>query len=403
MIELTLSQARRFLLAQQFLSPPRALSGTDGILQIIERLGCIQYDPVDIVGHNPELVLQARVTDYTPALLNDLLYQQRRLWDGFDKVMCIYLASDWPHFTRRRAVMQRYYRAEEREAMQLADMVLTTLREQGPHSSIDFDHDGRTEWHWGGTRLVRATLESLYFCGEIGIHHRTGTRRYFDLTERLLPDGLMESADPHGSLEDYHDWHVLRRVGSLGLANPGAGEHWQGIVEAKSPQRQAALQRLLAAGKVQEVRVAGLPGRVFYLRTADEALLQAVDAPLEPRATFLAPLDNLLWQRERLKWLFNFDYIWEVYKPAALRSYGHYTLPVLYGEQFVARFDPQLNRKAQRLTIQNWWWEEGLQPDESMLRALSAQMQAFGTYLNVREIVLGEACAADPAVQRMLA
>lgn len=386
MIQLTLTQARRFLLAQQFLAPPRSLTSKADILTMFDRLGCIQYDPVNIVGHNPDLVLQARVAGYTPALLDELLYTDRSLWDGFDKVMSIYPARDWPYFARRRAAMGAWYTAAEREPMQLAEMVRAALREKGPLCSLDFDHDGRTEWHWGGTRLVRATLESLFFSGEIGVHHRTGTRRYFDLAERLLPAEVLAAPDPNATLEDYHDWHVLRRIGGLGLANFGAGEHWLAILDAKTPQRQAALQRLISRGAVEQVSIAELPKQAFYIRTADKGLLERVDEPIEPRAAFIAPLDNFLWQRVRLKWLFNFDYIWEVYKPAAQRQYGHYTLPVLYGERFIARFDPQYNRKARRLSIQNWWWEEGVQPDEAMRAAIQQALADFAAYLGADEI-----------------
>jgi len=77
MLQLSLVQARRFLLKHQFLLPPRNLSGPQDALRIFERLGCIQYDPVDQVGHNPELVLQARLANYSPTLLNDLLYTTR--------------------------------------------------------------------------------------------------------------------------------------------------------------------------------------------------------------------------------------------------------------------------------------------------------------------------------------
>ena len=180
---------------------------------------------------------------------------------------------------------------------------------------------------------------------------------------------------------------MLRRVGSLGLANPGAGEHWLGIVEADARQRQASLQRLIARGDVEEVRVVELPRLVFYLRAADRPLLEVVDQPIQPHAVFLAPLDNLLWHRARLKWLFNFDYIWEVYKPAAQRKYGHYTLPVLYGERFIARFDPVYNRKTHCLTIQNWWWEPDVQPDDEMRAALRQALDAFAQYLGASDII----------------
>src|SRR3990172_5339376 len=90
------SQARRFLLAHQFLLPPRQLNGKAGAVEIMRRLGCIQFDPVNVVGWNPDLVLQARLSDYRSGMLDDLLYTDRLFWDGFDKVGSIYLANFFP-------------------------------------------------------------------------------------------------------------------------------------------------------------------------------------------------------------------------------------------------------------------------------------------------------------------
>ncbi|MBP7228018.1 MAG: YcaQ family DNA glycosylase [Longilinea sp.] len=388
MLTLTPSQAQRFLLAQQFLWPPRSLQGKQGILQLMQRLGCIQYDPVNIVGPNPHLVLQARLQDYSPTLLNELLYHDRLLWDGWDKVMSIYSTTDWPYFARRRAIMRQHYAQPDQAGMRLADFVRQNLRQRGPLSSIDIQNQERADWFWGPTRLVRSTLEALYFSGEIGIHHRIGTRRFFDRIENLLSAELLQMPDPFPTLEAYHDWHVLRRIGSLGLAHPGAGEHWGGILECKSAQRQAAIKRLLQQGLIQAVQIIGLPQHAFYLRNADLPLLEDLQ-PVEPCVSFLAPLDNLLWDRQRLRLLFNFDYIWEVYKPPAQRKYGHYTLPVLYGDQFVARFEPSLNRKTGRLTIQNWWWEADQQhPSSPLQQAIAQALQAFAAYLQASSIEL---------------
>ena len=101
---LTLSnqQARRFLLAHHRLWPPYELEGKAGALAYVRRVGCIQFDPLNIVGRNPDLVLQSRVSNYRPALLEELLYQDRRLLDGWDKNMSIYAVEDWPCFRRRR-------------------------------------------------------------------------------------------------------------------------------------------------------------------------------------------------------------------------------------------------------------------------------------------------------------
>lgn len=402
MIQLSLPQARRFLLKQQFLLPPRSLRGTQDALRIFERLGCIQYDPVDQVGHNPELVLQARLADYTPALLNDLLYSTRQLWDGFDKVMSIYQAQDYPFFARQRRRLENDHYHRPLPPPDVTKMVLNEIRSRGPLSSIDIEHEARADWHWGETRLVRAVLESQFGMGALGIHHRVGTRRYFDLVENLLPADLLAAPEPNPTREGYEDWHTLRRVGSLGLAHAGAGEHWLGLLEMKSPQRQAALQRLQRRGEVLPVQVEGLERHTFYLRQADAPLLEDLDhPPAAPQMAFIAPLDNLLWHRDRLRWLFNFDYIWEVYKVPAQRKYGYYVLPVLYGERFIARLDPALDRKAKRFTLRNWWWEEGFTPDDSLLPALRETLAQFLAYLGNPAFSLGEAIANDPVLSKI--
>ena len=212
MLQLSLPQARRFLLKHQFLLPPRSLSGPQDALRIFERLGCIQYDPVDQVGHNPELVLQARLANYTPALLKDLLYSSRQLWDGFDKVMSIYRAEDYPYFTRLRERMKDHHYRRELPPADVTEMVLNEIRRRGPLSSIDIEHEARADWHWGGTRLVRVVLESQFGLGALGIHHRVGTRRFFDLTENLLPRIHLQSTR---SLS-----HI---AGTPGLAYPAPG------------------------------------------------------------------------------------------------------------------------------------------------------------------------------------
>src|SRR3989304_3642978 len=132
--------------------------------------------------------------------------------------------------------------------MATAPQLLESIRRFGPHSSIDFEHDERIDHAWGREpRLVRAALEELYAMGDLGIQRRMGSRRVYDLVERLLPAALIEASDPHPSLEAYHDWHVLRRICGLGLADSRSGDYWLGIVGRKSPQRREALCPLVRA------------------------------------------------------------------------------------------------------------------------------------------------------------
>ncbi len=399
---LSKAQARRFLLAHQHLRPPRQLHGKAGILEFIRHVGCIQFDPINIVGCNPDLVLQSRVADYRPVLLDELLYTDRQLVDGWDKVSSIHLATDRPYFSRHRALMVEQHGDPTSPPMEIAPAVLQAIRERGPLSPIDLKHTATLDWAWGKpARLARATLDVLYAMGELGVHHRVGTRRVFDLIERLFPAELLAAPDPNETEKDYQDWHVLRRVGGLGLANPSAPEYWQGILGVKGQVRRATLARLVGQGDLVTVAVEDVPRRTFFIRTADLPTLEAAqtDGSSIPRAAVLGPLDNLLWDRDLLRRVFDFDYVWEVYKPAAKRKYGYYVLPVLYGDRFVARFDPALDRQTRTLTITNWWWEEGVQPDQAMQAALVTCFREFMRYLDASRIQLGEEVAGEQTLQ----
>lgn len=392
---LTIAAARRFLLLHHFLLPPRQLEGKAAILQIIRHLGCIQYDPVDLVGRNPDLALQARVKDYRPDMLQCLLYKERRLMDGWDKMASIFPVEDYPCFTRHRLEMLRQYGSPEEinprhQGMKLAPQVLAELRQRGPLCSLDFDYDERVAGWWSlNTRLVKLCLDVLSLMQVIGIHHRVRTRRYFDLIERLLPAEIVSALDPFATLEEYHDWHVLRRIGGLGLALAGSGESWGGITHTKTAERNAALRRLTDRGDVLPVAVEGLNGKTFFLRTADLSELEQAQQPPDepPQCSLLPPLDNLLWQRVLLRLIFGFDYMWEVYKKPEDLRYGRYVLPVLYGERFVARLEPAHDRKRRTFAIKNLWWEADVIPDAALRAALAECLRSFATYLGADDII----------------
>lgn len=391
--------ARRFLLAHQRLLPPRQLRGEAGILGFLKHIGCIQFDPIDVVGRNANLVLQSRVRDHRPAVLEDLLYRQRLLLDGWDKLASIYLTSDWPNFARHRTRMVDHHGRPENPAMQLAAEVVERIRREGPLSSIDFAHAEKVQGAWGRpTRLAREALEILNAMGVLGVHRRVGTRRFFDLNDRLLPAELLTQPDPHLDDDDYRAWHVLRRVRTVGLVNPAGAEFWLGIPGLKSRERLAAQARLLERGDLVPVQIEGIPRRTFLMASVDRPTLEAVRSRAQgrPQAALIAPLDNLTWDRQLLRWLFDFDYIWEVYAPAAKRKYGYYVLPVLCGDRFVARVEPRFDRETRVLTIENWWWEAGIEAGRPMQQALNTCLRHFMRYLQAEGLRLGKPLQRKP-------
>lgn len=389
--------ARRFLLAAQGLLPPRVKTGKEGVLETVRTLGAIQFDPINVVGRNPDLVMQSRVRDYRPEMLDGLLYRDRKLVEGWDKMASIFPVEDWPSFARHREKMVREHGDPQGKAMQVAPEVLDKIKRDGPQSSLDFKGYEKADWSWGPAKTSRVALETLFAMGVVGIHHRENNRRYFDVIENLLPEQILGAPDPHPTQSAYQSWHVYRRVGSLKLAQAHAGEHWGGILGLKTPARRQLLHDLCDRGKLLPLGIEELPGRVFFIQDQDVPLLQDVrkDHPAPQRAALVAPLDNLLWHRKLVRWVFDFDYVWEVYKPQQDREYGYYVLPLLFGDRFVARIEPVYEAENRRLVIKGCWWEENM-AEEGMVEAFRACMRDFMGYLGAEEIAVNEELRGRP-------
>ena len=142
------------MLAHQNLWPPRTLRGKAGVLEHMRRVRCIQFDPLNIVGRNPELVLQARVADFRPSMLQELLYRDREFLDGWDKMMSIYPLQDWPYFRRRREGAKTRRGRSRDEVDAVVPRVRDELDARGPLSSIDLDFGQTVDWSWAPTRLA---------------------------------------------------------------------------------------------------------------------------------------------------------------------------------------------------------------------------------------------------------
>ncbi len=377
-LRLDLRAARRLVLEAQGLRPPRSIGRAGGVVGVAERLGSVQFDPIDVVGWSTDLVMQSRVRGYRREHLGRALYKDRSLVHGRDKMACVMPVSDWPLFRRHRNGAAAHYRRRYGELLDGAGRVLDIVRSSGPVSSLEVSREvgGRVISGWGtGARAGRVLLDYLHDTGELAVADRVGTRKVYDLSKRLLGE-LAAKPDPFATEEEYLAWRLWRRVRSLGLADPRDGQGWLGIpVDAAC--RRDLLRGLVEAGELAPVRVDGT-GREWLAEAAaaERPGSPSGGRPPAPRAALLAPLDNLLWSRGSAQRLFGLDYRWEVYVPASKRRYGYYVLPVLYGDRFVARAEPVLRGDPPLLELKGWWWEKGAgvsrRMREECLRGLGA-------------------------------
>jgi uncharacterized protein YcaQ len=395
-MKITKKQAGRFLLAYQKLLPPRKMKGKDGVLQYIHDAGCIQFDPLNMVGINPHLVLQSRIYDYRKEYLQELLYSDRKLLDGWDKNMSIYPAEDWPFFKRYRDEAYKKHGGKSSSIAGILPEIRETIAREGPLSSIDLKFDDLVDWPWAPTRASRAALESMYFWGELIIHHKEGTRKVYDFTDKYLPREILSLPDPNRTMKRYYEWQVKRRIGSVGMLWDRPGDAWLGIRWMKSGERSEAFKSLLRRGEIIALEVEDVKHPIYILKE-DEPLLDDVLrwTDIQKEAAFIAPLDNLLWDRKLIEEIFDFKYTWEVYKPVSERKYGYYVLPVIYGDAFAARFEPRYSKKTGKLEILNWWWEKKTVVSKDMRDALQECLEQFLGYLGASGVEADDTRAQD--------
>lgn len=380
--------ARRFLAIRHLLAPPRALPAEpESVLRVVERLGSLQFDPLEVAGRNHDLVLLSRIAGYRRSWTDGWLYgSDRRLYETYNKGLSIVPTAELPWF---RLTWDRNHErlSGPGEAFvthaELVDELLTRIREGGELAPREVGPREAIAWYWRPTNQVRAILEGLAEAGILGIRRREGNLRVYDLVERLFPEGLLAERHPEREQRKHRLLSRYRGGGLLGTG--GQSELWYGT--GRTAAERAELRRELEAdGAIVPVEVEGLKGQRFVV-AAELPLLDQAEAEVaagwpgggpDPGAAFLAPLDPLVWDRDLLRRLFDFDYIWEVYVPARKRRWGYYVLPILYGDRLVGRIEPRIERRSRTLDVVGLWWEAGFDPlaEPGFVAAFAAALEA---------------------------
>ncbi len=384
-IQLSREEARLFLANYHF-------AQTD-IAGVFERLSTVQYDPLNPVGRNPDLVFQARVPGYRVDDWQHAAYTERVVYDSWDKQACLVPISDW---SQRVLMRTRYEPYHDREILKShaveATAILAALDARGPLSSLELED--RTSYgergSWYGSTVSKRILRALWVSGRLVTHHRKSGRHYYDRPERVIP-AQYYSEPPLLDEDAYHRWIMTRRAKAMGLLRPMAESCiWSACGDAAT--RKRAIAQLVEEGSLTPLHIEGKTWTYYILTN----LLTLLDTkPLLSRMLFLGPLDSILWDRKAVQHIFNFDYMWEVYKPTAQRRWGYYVLPVFYKDRFVARLDSRLEKGT--WNILNWWWEPDVVVDEEMKQALDVAKADFLRYLGANAIQMRNEVATTTA------
>ncbi|HEX7113370.1 MAG TPA: crosslink repair DNA glycosylase YcaQ family protein [Mizugakiibacter sp.] len=385
-------QARQLhLAAQGLLTRPRARATPQALLQAIARMQLLQIDTIHVVARSPYLVLFSRVGAYPPEWL-DALLAEGRLFECWAHEACFAPMADWPlHHAHRESRAQHWaYRharrmhAEHRESM---DRLLAHVRERGPVRAADFERSDGSAGGWWGWKAEKRWLEAWFALGELMVVRRERFQRVYDVRERVLgrldPD---PSTLPAPSAAEARRAWILRAVQALGVTQA----RW--IADYFRLGRritEAELAPLVAAGELLPVEVRGwdAPG---YVHAAQRALAEraAAGGLRSTHTALLSPFDPVVWDRERARELFDFDYTLECYTPAPKRRYGYFVLPILHRGRLVGRLDAKAHRGEGVFEVHALYLEEGVAPEAPLAAALAQALRACADWHGTPRVAL---------------
>ncbi len=399
MLTLNIDTARRYVLGKQGLWPGRRWRGSQGMEQAIREMEYLQLDPLQIIARSHDIQLHSRVLDYTPGMWEIATYEQRKFfdWGGW---LAIRPMDELPHW---RVVMHRERDGDPDCDARIPKMgqdhadaiteIRSILQEQDFVDNRSFKMESRTRTEsYRGRKDSALALFYLWRTGEVMTHHRENFERMYARTETVAPAHLIRES----SRVESDRFLIKKEISFYGLSRlqRTSDAFRRGVPFSKKKQ---LCEALLADGEIIEVKVEGWRA-THYAPGNDADLLLDLSAgrvpgawkPLETTTTdeavFLAPLDPVS-ARGRAKILFDFDYIWEVYKPKHKRAFGYYTLPVLWGDRLVARFDSKLDRTTNTFIILGFWLEDkALGKDEAFAEALARGFQRFGAFMGASKL-----------------
>ena len=383
--------ARRLFLDRHLLLRPGAGTGRGADLAgVLDDLGFVQIDSVNTLARAHDLILWSRRRQYRPRALEHAIGRDRtgfEHWTHDAAVIPIQFYPMWRlKFARDEARMRRRWPTWRREGWDAEiDTVMQRISDHGVTSSLDVGADeprgsnGWWDWHPSKT-----ALEFLWRSGRLAICHRRGFRKYYDLSERVIPPAQFAR---QLDTDEIIDWAMMAAMDRLGFATSGELAAFFDVVTRD--EAKAWCTAALAAGRIIEVEVQMANGASRRSFTT-EAIMDAMSALPQPsgRVRLLSPFDPALRDRARAERLFGFRYRIEIFVPADRRGYGYYVFPVMQGDRLIGRIDAR--RQGDTLQVAAFWPETGLRMGKARQAGLAAELQRATGLAGVDEVRFAE-------------
>ncbi len=377
------ARLRRLGLRGQGLAGKRPLgTGASGVQKALERIGYVQIDTISVVARAHHHVLWNRVARYEEDMLNRLV-KRRRVFEYWRHAAAYIPMRDFRFVLPMMRAIAGGEMWVRRSDGKLRGRVLQRIREEGPLFARDFDDPRDSRKGWWDWKPAKRALEELFMEGVLTSVERQGFQKRYELTERFLPADV-DTSEP--SAEEYADHAIDVSLRAHGFATTRTMAYLCRDGRLRRVVRERAAERA-AEGELEKRPGPGRDALFALPGTFDRAL-----APPPARVRLLSPFDNTVIQRQRCADVFGFEYTIECYVPEAKRQYGYYVLPVVFGDQFVARLDAKAHRRERRFEVKALFMQESAERDlsDDFPPALAAEVRDYARFTGCDELTIGE-------------
>ncbi|MFK7806580.1 MAG: winged helix-turn-helix domain-containing protein [Saprospiraceae bacterium] len=378
-IKLSLSQARSFIVSRQLLLSKSDFIGKNGTLNVIEHLGYIQIDTISVVERAHHHILKTRIPNYVGAMLENL-EQERKIFEYWSHAASYLPMKNYryslPFMEKIKAGFGHWRKRDEKWMKWAYDKI----KAEGPSRSIDFKKDKSLSYDhaWGGHPINQA-LRQLFMEGTLMVSGRQSFQKIFDLTERVLPTDVNTTLP---SQQEYYKHLILRDLHANGIMRPKEIGH---LITIPRKQLDVLIQELIEDKILVNIKLSKADSDDYVAIKRD--IEQFEKSRKRKQLKILSPFDNLIIQRKRMQDLFDFDYTLECYVTEAKRKVGYFSLPLLFGTQFVGQIDLKADRKVSVLRVKNLVWENDVNKSQVLpvLKKALSDFQQFNNSLFIED------------------
>jgi len=372
---ITKNTARSFVLDHQLPSPKK---GKKGVLETIEHLGYVQIDTISVIQRAHHHVLWTRVPNYQGNFLSTLVEKDKKVYDYW-----AHAASFLPMRDYRFSLYRKWEKTQKdkhwyQKNPENMAYVLDQIKERGALMSKDLDKGTFVKKHAWGIPPIKQALMHLFMDGRIMIVGRKGFQKIYDLPENFLPNSVNTTMP---SRTEYIEYIIRRDIGAHGLITNKSMGH---LLKISIKEKQAVIDKMMQTGELCPIQIKNLDSVPYYAFT--DTIENYIPSRRMKKLHILSPFDNLVILRKRVEQLFDFSYLLECYVTAKKRKVGYFSLPILFGKNFVGQVDIKADRKTKILWIKNLVWENTLKKPSTVYAPFLKKLNAFRVFNGCDEI-----------------